>query len=129
MANMSKRIFVLLNAAITLEASEIAAGEVVELTELSAQALIKEGKAVKATPDGETADALKQLQEGGQPNQEPVDPDAELEKVRKALDDQYKADELKAAAKEAGVDFAYDVTKTNLIAAIIEQGKAEALLK
>lgn len=122
---MSKSIFVLLTSAITLGASELQAGEVIELTELSAQALIKEDKAVEATPDGETAKALKKLGEG----QDGQDPEAELEKVRKALDDQYKADELKTVAKEAGVDFPYDVKKADLIAAIIEQGKAEALLK
>jgi hypothetical protein len=122
---MSKRMFVLLNEEVTLESGVAAAGEVIELTELSAQALINEEKAVEATPEGEAA--LKQIAEGQ--DQDGLDPEAELEKVRKALDDQYKADELKTAAKEAGVDFPYDVKKADLIAAIIDQGKAEALLK
>lgn len=115
---------VLLHASITLEGVDLEAGNVVELSEKSAQALINEGNAVESSPEGEpiekedAADPVAQYQ-----------PEAALEKTRKALDDQYKMEELKPAAKEAGVDFAYDVTKANLIAAIIEQGKAEALLK
>ncbi|XJZ25955.1 hypothetical protein ACF5W4_11135 [Bacillota bacterium Lsc_1132] len=123
---MSKRIFVLLRESITLEGQEIEAGEVVELSETSARALITEEKAAEATPDEETAAALKQL-DGQDP--EGQDQAAEVEKIRKALDDQYKADELKKAAKDAGVEFPYDVKKPDLIAAIIDQGKAEALLK
>lgn len=51
------------------------------------------------------------------------------EKQRKALDDQYKADELKDAAKTAGVEFAFDAAKKVVIAAIIDQGKADQLIK
>jgi hypothetical protein len=122
---MSKYIFVMLKEPVTLETGEVPAGEVIELTELSAQALINEGKAAEATPDGETAEALNQI-EGQEDGQDPADG---VEKARQALADQYKADELKKAAKEAGVDFPYDVTKPALISAIIDQGKTEALLK
>lgn len=47
----------------------------------------------------------------------------------KALDKKYNRDSLAAAAAEAGVNFNEDATKAVLIAAIIEQGKAEELLK
>lgn len=126
---MSKTIYVLLATGITLEYGDVQAGEVVELPELSAKALINEGKAEEVTPDENTADALKK-REGQEPQEPPLpDPAEEVEKIRKALDDQYKLEDLKPAAQEAGVDFAYDVTKKSLIAAIIEQGKAQALLK
>ena len=58
-----------------------------------------------------------------------ADPEAELAKVRKALDDQYGKDELYKAAKTAGVDIAYNAKKSDIVEAIIVQGKAAALLK
>lgn len=55
--------------------------------------------------------------------------DEERAKVYKALDAQYKKDPLIAEAKAAGVEFAFDATKPVIINAVIDQGKAEVLLK
>lgn len=123
---MSKFLFILLHEEITLAGEPIKAGDVVELPERSAQALINEGKAAEATADGDTQKALEDL-----PPAEDVQKNAEadLEMTRSALDSQYKLDDLKPAAKDAGVEFAYDVKKGDLITAIIEQGKAAELLK
>lgn len=117
-----KTLKVTLLAAITLQGMELAAGETVELSEMSAKALVNEGTATAGdvAPKGEDAPPATD------PKKDEAD---QVEKQRKALDAQYKADDLKDKAKEAGVDFAYDVTKSDLIAAIIEQGKTEALLK
>lgn len=125
---MTKKIFCLLKQSVTVQGQEVAAGEIVELSELSAKALINDQLAVEADPDNETAEALKKQQEDDQGNQDD-DPAADEEKLRKALDDQYTLEEMKPVAKEAGVDFSYNVTKKDLVAAIIEQGKAEAVLK
>jgi hypothetical protein len=138
--------FVLLAAAVTLHGREVAAGNVIELPEKSARALVNEGLGVFAEPTAGTAAELAALangnpvengatQHGGQ-----LPPDggnvantgaqyAEIEKLKKALDNQYKKDELAEAAKAIGVDFPYDANKAEIIEAAIEQGKAEALLK
>lgn len=118
--------YFLLTVAVTFNGAHVEAGEVIELTEKSGQALVEEDKAVEVEPDGET---LKALQEpAGEGGQEPDPAEADAKTV-KALDDQYKRDELATAAKEAGVEFAYDAKKGEIIAAVMEQGKAEALLK
>ena len=51
------------------------------------------------------------------------------EAMTKALDKAYKADELKTAAKAAGVEFADDANKGAVIAAVIEAGKYADLVK
>jgi hypothetical protein len=45
------------------------------------------------------------------------------EEMAKALDKKYKAEEIKAAAEKAGVQFGPTATKAVVIAAIIEAGK------
>ena len=46
----------------------------------------------------------------------------------KAIDDLYKADDLKAKAKELGVEFDAKATKGEVIANVIEAGKYDALV-
>lgn len=120
-------------------------GAVVELSELSAKALVNEGKAVECEPTGETNTALDEQKGTGEPSNGSDDlgqgngqdeaAAAEIERQKKALADQYNLDDggskpsLKAAAQSVGVDFAYDVTKADLIDLIVSQGKAAELLK
>lgn len=53
----------------------------------------------------------------------------EKEKQAKALNAQYTRDALAEAAKLAGVEFPYDARKDDIVAAVINQGKAAVLLK
>lgn len=53
----------------------------------------------------------------------------EFEDLRAALDEEYNAEELKRAAKAVGVDLTGISTKAEVIAAIINQGKADELLE
>lgn len=53
----------------------------------------------------------------------------EFEELRVALDEEYNADELKRAAIEIGVDLGGATKKADVIAAIINQGKADELLE
>lgn len=57
-----------------------------------------------------------------------ISPD-EFEELRAALDEEYNAEELKRVAKEVGVDLTGTSTKAEVIAAIINQGKADELLE
>lgn len=57
-----------------------------------------------------------------------VDPDV-FKELRDALDENYNADELKAAAREVGVQFESNATKEKVMEAIITQGKADELLE
>lgn len=58
------------------------------------------------------------------------DEDAEptAEEMAKALDKKYNADELKAAATAAGVTYADNAKKGEVVAAIIEAGKYAELM-
>lgn len=134
---MTKTKFVFLDEAVTFNGSTVEAGEVIELGELSAQALIKEGKGREATPDAETAKALEGAGSPGSddkgdqhltPSEDPKKPTEELELITKALNDKYNRDPLAEAAKEVGVEFPYDAKKGEIIEAVIKAGKAEALL-
>lgn len=59
-----------------------------------------------------------------------VEVDAELFKeLRDDLDANYNADELKRAAKNAGVQFDPKDTKEKVMEAVIKQGKVELLLE
>ncbi|MEK4879330.1 hypothetical protein [Paenibacillus sp. FSL R5-0908] len=68
-----------------------------------------------------------------------ADPDAaaaaEVEKQRKALNDQYNLEGggtkpgLKEAALAAGVEFGFDAKKDTIIDAILAQGKAALLIR
>lgn len=57
-----------------------------------------------------------------------VDP-ALFEELKKDLDENYNAEELKRAAKEAGVQFDSKDTKEKVMEAIIKQGKVSELLE
>ncbi|WP_138751117.1 hypothetical protein [Paenibacillus sinopodophylli] len=96
---------------------EVAVGTELELSEISAASLIESGHA-------EGGEEVKTFN----PNAGANDP-TEEEKQTEALNAQYKRDELYAAAKEVGVDLAYDATKPVIIAAVIAQGFAAALIK
>lgn len=58
---------------------------------------------------------------------EPLTEETKL-KLSKALDGAFHHGPLADAAKEAGVEFAYDAKKYEIVMAIIEQGKAQAVL-
>lgn len=133
--------YVLLKESITLSGSHIDAGEYVDLSEKSANALIEEGKASHAEPFEETRkspEVHKEPSEGdkdesvqtpseGQENE--AGAENEAEKITKALNDQYSRTKLAEEAKKVGVEFPYDAKKGEIVRAVIEQGKAEALLK
>lgn len=127
--------YVLLNESITFSGAHVGKGEIVELPTKSAQALIDEGKALEAEPDAETKKALEGVTEGDKgggiriPSEDETGGKFEsLDGIKKALDKQYKADDLKAAAKAADIQFAHDATKPEVINAVIAAGKAEELL-
>lgn len=71
----------------------------------------------------ETYDDVKQVVQ-----QFEVDPELYKE-LRDDLDANYNADELKRAAKNAGVQFGSNDTKEKVMEAIIKQGKVELLLE
>lgn len=52
-----------------------------------------------------------------------------FEELRKALDEEYNAEELKREAKDVGVDLTGLTRKDDIIEAIIKQGKADELLE
>lgn len=58
----------------------------------------------------------------------PADDIPSYDEMVKALDDLYKADDLKAKAKELGVEFDAKATKAEVIASVIEAGKYEDLV-
>lgn len=116
--------------AVTVESGEVAAGEYIELSEKSAKALIAEGRA-ELDEEQIEADSITEKQKAAEEEAKAIAEKKaveELAKTRKALDSKYKVEELAAAAKEAGVEFAFDAKKADIIEAIIAAGKAEALL-
>lgn len=135
---MQKTKFVLLKETVTFCGSHLQPGEVVELTVKSADALINEGKGCEAIPDEETKNALESLEgtvatseendEQTPSENENGESSLDSDEISISLDKKYKADELKDAAKAAGVEFPYDSKKGEVINAVIEAGKAEALL-
>lgn len=56
-------------------------------------------------------------------------PPEQFEELSAELDDLYNAEELKKAAIEVGVDLSGVTRKSDVIAAIINQGKADELLE
>ena len=58
----------------------------------------------------------------------PIDP-VLFEELRKALDEEYNAEELTREARDVGVDLAGATTKKAVIEAVINQGKADELLE
>lgn len=117
-------------AAVTFESGEIQPGEYIEVSEKSAKALIEEGRAV-IDAEQEEADRILEKQKAAEEEAKALAEKKaieELTKTRKALDGKYKVEELAAAAKEAGVEFAFDAKKADIVEAVIAAGKAEALL-
>lgn len=132
--------------------ARIPTGTVCDYPEEIARQLIKEGSAVladspqiisppgipaytppvvdDAQPTGAPADATgKKGDETPAAAGGPGNPTDETAKQAAALDSQYNKENLIAAAKEAGVDFAYNAKKAEIIAAVIDQGKVIALIK
>lgn len=115
------------------------AGEVLTLNSAIEEQLITEGSAEEVAGEAQAnvvADPNTSIQDGktndnGEPTAEEREATAAaaIEKIKKALDNQYKKDELAEAAKVIGVEFAFDATKGAIIEAAVAQGKAEALLK
>jgi hypothetical protein len=103
---------------VSLSGADIPKGKVIEISEKSAASLIKSGHAQNIEPAAKVPDHNAGGLEA-----------TEAEKQAEALDGQYKRDELYTAAKEAGVDMAYDAKKPEIIAAVIAQGFAAALIK
>lgn len=131
--------YLLLNEALTFNGAIVEAGEVIELPEKSAQALIEEGKAKEVIPDEETGKALGGV--GSPGNDETTDPHLtpsnnpenepgeELELIKKALSDKYEdVEALREVAKEVDIAVAWNAGKDTVINKIIEAGKAEAVL-
>lgn len=134
---------------VTLGGKDVAPGEVVDLKEKSAASLVAEGgaeyveeEAAGSPQDDETgAEGTNTLpdqvtgQEGAAEGQEEagkteaLQDEAELEKLKAALDAKYKRDELAKAAKEIGVEFKYNAKNAEIIDAVVAAGKAEALLQ
>ncbi|GKU79295.1 hypothetical protein [Paenibacillus sp. L3-i20] len=106
---------------VSKEGVDVPVGEIIKVSEKSALALINEGKAQAIEVEVNTPDSNAKNQGGNEPTEE--------EKQVQALDAQYKRDDLYAAAKEAGVDIAYNAVKPDIIAAVIAQGFAAALIK
>lgn len=65
----------------------------------------------------------------GEENKNVDNPEDAVAKTKKALDAQYKRDELYEAAKAANVEIAFDAKKAEIVDAVVAQGKAEVLLK
>lgn len=122
--------------------ARVAAGEVVDYGQEINEQLITEGSAEAVAEEAEGGVVNKttvtiqdgQSNEGGEPTAEEQEA-AALEAanavalVKKALDNQYKKDELVEAAFRVGVEFPAEATKAVIIDAAVDQGKAEALLK
>jgi len=113
---------------ITMGSSDLPVGSIDEVDDQSAEALVREGAAEYVEEDDKDDEDLDASQEA------PVDltpgPTAEeVDRVRKALDAQYKRDELADAAKGVGIEFPYDAKKGDIVEAVIAADKAALLLK
>lgn len=97
---------------VTFNGAHVEAGEEIELSEISAQALIAEGKAEALEPEAPKT-----------PDDSPADDKAALDKKYTS-----KIPELKEHAKAADVEFKHDATKAEIIDAVIEAGKAADVL-
>lgn len=120
-------MFIVTKKHVTLRGKEVPPGEVIEVDDKSGAALIAEEAGEEYAQESIDPNAGKQSD--GNPDDEAAAKAAEVEKIREAIDAQYNRDPLAAAAKEAGVDFAYDAKKGEIIQAIIDQDKVAAILK
>jgi hypothetical protein len=116
--------------AINLGLEKLKKGDVRELTKFSGDALVEEGHAKEVS---ETKEETGGENEGGEGNDDATvkDPEGDqTEALKKALDSQYEnADELREAAKAAGVEVAWNAGKDTIINKIVEQDKADQVLK
>jgi len=127
-------------------ATHIKIGEVFEIDDLSGAALIVSGHAVEVEPEKEEKVAAVKVNPEGEKVADVVTDQVDGQKVgkedtpeataantvaqtKKAIDGQYKRDDLLKAAVDAGVDVKFDAKKSEIIDAIVNQGKAVALLK
>ncbi len=122
---------VVLKGTVTFQGKEKNAGDKVNIPERSAKALVDAGLAeyVAEQPPGLTTEDGNNQGGSNLPNGDLKGQEDEVARLAKALEDQYKCDELSEAAKAIGVEFKYDAKKPEIITAAIEQGKATALLK
>lgn len=125
---MAKTVKVFLTSAITFNGAIVDKGESIELPEKSAQALINEGTASESKKE-----ALEASNENGEQTPTGDDNGSQDESYAlnmQALNDKYvgRIPELKEHAKEADVQFPHDATKGEIIEAIVQAGKAEAIL-
>lgn len=89
------------------------------LTDEEKMRLIQLKSAEKVETFSETVETVQEIE---------VDPELFAE-LRDALDENYNAEELKRAAKEAGVKFDTKDNKEKVMEAIIKQGKSDDLLE
>lgn len=133
---------------VTMQGKDVPVDTEMELDDRNANSLIDSGHAVAVEPANNSGaenapgsdEKVTQVQTpaadpvnvtGGQADAKTPEEIAaeERAKIEKALDAQYKRDELVEKAKAVSVEFAYDAKKADIIAAVIDQGKATALLK
>lgn len=129
---------VLLQMPVSSAGRTVAPGNVLDLPERSAKALVAEGRATLLLEQKSEIDANAPSKPQDTPNVQ-VDTktptagesatEGKPDTVAKALGNQYKRDELAKAAKAVGVEFHYDAVKAEIIDAVIAQGKADVLLK
>lgn len=130
---------------VTENGKDVPVGETRETDEASAKALAADGY-VKIVAENAFKDPItnseggqdelpgtgEQNAAGGQQLNEGVINDVvdnSTEMIKKALDNQYKRDDLYEAAKAAGVEIAYDAKKADIVDAVVAQGKADVVLK
>lgn len=117
---------ILTKKAVTLRGALVPPGEVIEVDDKSGAALIASGAGKEVeTPAASTEGSTEGGTEGSQEDEQA----AALERIRAAIDSQYRRDELAVEAKKADVDFAFDAKKADIIQAVIDQDKVAAVLK
>jgi hypothetical protein len=131
-------MFIMLLVDARYNGAKIPAGEVIELDDASAMQLISEGSAEgplgnpEGVPTGEGTPGKQNDLGGNNGTPEGGNADADSEevaKLKRALDGQYKKDDLVEAAQNVGIEFPVNATKAVIIDAAVAQGKAAALLK
>lgn len=101
----------ILKDGVTFGPSVLDVGMETEIDEVSGLRLVKDGWAEIVEVEPPAGDEIPSYDE-----------------MVKALDDLYKADDLKTKAKELGVEFEAKATKAEVIASVIEAGKYDDLV-
>lgn len=121
---------------VTLGGGTINAGTIDEVNDESAKALVRDGAAEIIEPTAEEDEdieipdlAAKEQVKADVATANTEAPTNSEEMVIKALDAQYKKEEIAAAAKGLGIEFPFDAKKADIIAAVIAADKATALMK